>query len=49
MASKPKPAKQKRAEPGKRQNEQGDHEGSAHSPDAFDSVNPQKQGDRSAK
>ena len=44
MANDPKAAKEKRAEPLKRQNAQGDHEGSAHTPDEFDVMNPQKQG-----
>ena len=44
MANEPKPAKKKFSEPGHRQNAQGDHEGSAHSPDEFDALNPQKQG-----
>ena len=44
MANKPKHAKEKRAEPEKRQNAQGDHEGSAHTPDEFDALNPKKQG-----
>lgn len=44
MANEPKHAKEKRAEPERRQNAQGDHEGSAHTPDEFDAMNPQKQG-----
>ncbi len=44
MPNEPKHAKEKRVEPEKRQNAQGDHEGSAHSPDEFDALNPQKQG-----
>ncbi|MDT8853709.1 hypothetical protein RNZ50_01410 [Paracoccaceae bacterium Fryx2] len=40
----PKHAREKRTPPGKRQNAQGDPEGSAHSPDEFDVMNPQKQG-----
>ncbi len=44
MANEPKHAKEKRAEPEKRQNSQLDHEGSAHTPDEFDVMNPQKQG-----
>lgn len=43
MPNEPKPAKEKRSEPGRRQNAQGDHEGSAHTPDEFDVMNPQKQ------
>ncbi len=44
MPNEPKHAKEKRAEPASRQNAQGDHEGSAHRPDEFDAMNPQKQG-----
>jgi len=44
MPNEPKPAREKRTDPGPRQNAQGDHEGSAHSPDEFDTMNPQKQG-----
>ena len=44
MANEPKYAKEKRTPPNKRQNAQGDHEGSAHNPDEFDVMNPQKQG-----
>ncbi|WP_209427960.1 hypothetical protein [Pararhodobacter sp. SW119] len=44
MANNPKPAKEKRPDPGQRQNAQGDHAGSAHSPEEFDVMNPQKQG-----
>jgi hypothetical protein len=44
MANETKPAKKTGSEPGRRQNAQGDHEGSAHSPDEFDALNPQKQG-----
>ena len=44
MANKPGHAKEKRAEPEKRRNAQGDHEGSAHTPDEFDALNPKKQG-----
>lgn len=44
MANEPKHAEEKRSEPGRRQNAQGDHEGSAHSPEEFDVMNPQKQG-----
>ncbi|TGD63980.1 hypothetical protein EYC08_11095 [Tabrizicola sp. WMC-M-20] len=44
MPNEPKAAKQKRPPPPDRQNAQGDHEGSAHSPDEFDVMNPQKQG-----
>jgi hypothetical protein len=36
-------SKEKRADPGSRRNAQGDHAGSAHSPDEFDVMNPQKQ------
>ena len=44
MANKPEHARKKRADPGQRQNAQGDHEGSPHSPEEFDVMNPQKQG-----
>jgi hypothetical protein len=44
MPNEPKPAKEKRTPPKERQNAQGDHEGSAHGTDAFDVMNPQKQG-----
>lgn len=44
MPNEPKHAKEKRAPTPDRQNAQGDHEGSAHSPDEFDVMNPQKQG-----
>jgi hypothetical protein len=44
MANENKPVKEMSSEPGRRQNAQGDHEGSAHSPDEFDALNPQKQG-----
>jgi len=44
MADDPIYAKEKRSKPAYRQNAQGDHEGSAHTPDEFDVMNPQKQG-----
>lgn len=44
MPNEPKHAKEKRAPSTKRQNAQGDHEGSALGVEEFDSVNPQKQG-----
>lgn len=44
MPNNPGPAKEKRDEPAKRQNAQGDHEGSAHTPDEFDAMNPKKPG-----
>lgn len=43
MPNDPKSAKEKRTDPGPRQNAQGDHEGSAHTPDKFDVMNPQMQ------
>lgn len=43
MPNEPKKAKEKRAEPEERQNAQGDHEGSAHSPEEFEVMNPKKQ------
>jgi hypothetical protein len=49
MANETKPAKEKRPEPGRRQNAQGDHEGSPHNPDAFDALNPNKQGLREVR
>lgn len=42
MPNEPKLAKEKRANPGHRQNAQGDHEGSAHDPEEFDVMNPKK-------
>ncbi len=42
MPNEPTPASKKRTPPD-RQNAQGDHEGSAHTPDAFDSMNPARQ------
>lgn len=45
MPNESKPAREKRTPPAHRQNAQGDHEGSAHSPEAFDRMNPQEQGD----
>ena len=44
MPNEPKHTKEKRSQPAKLQNVQGDHEGSAHTPDEFDVMNPQKQG-----
>lgn len=44
MPNEPKHAKEKRAEPGPRRNAKGDHEGSAHNPEEFDVLNPEKQG-----
>lgn len=44
MPNEPKPAKEKSTTPAKRQNAQGDHEGSAHGPHEFDVMNPAKQG-----
>ncbi len=44
MPNEPRHAKEKRAPTPDRQNAQVDHEGSAHSPDEFDVMNPQKQG-----
>lgn len=43
MPNQPDAAKEKRSEPQRRPNAQGDHEGSAHTPDEFDAMNPQKQ------
>lgn len=44
MANEPGPAREKRSHPPKRQNAQGDHEGSPHKPEEFDALNPQKPG-----
>jgi hypothetical protein len=44
MANDPQKAKEKRSPPLQRRNAQGDHGGSAHRPEEFDNVNPQKQG-----
>jgi len=43
MPNEPKPAAEKRTPPTERQNDQGDHEGSPHRPEEFDSVNPARQ------
>lgn len=40
----PNPAWDKKSEPGRRENAQNDHAGTKHSPDEFDTMNPQKQG-----
>ena len=40
----PKPAKERRAKPEMRQDEQGHHVVSTHTPDEFDVINPEKQG-----
>jgi hypothetical protein len=40
MPNNPKPAKEKRDEPRKRQNAQDDHEGGAHHPDEFSVMKP---------
>lgn len=42
MPNEPGPAAEKRTPPAKRQNAQGDHEGSAHDPSEFDAMNPKK-------
>ncbi|MFN3724313.1 MAG: hypothetical protein ACK4VZ_14835 [Paracoccaceae bacterium] len=44
MPNEPQHAKEKRTPPAERQNAQDDHEGSAHAPEEFDVMNPQKQG-----
>lgn len=49
MPNEPQHAKEKRAKTENRQNAQDDHEGSAHSPDEFDAMNPQTQGLGEAK
>lgn len=43
MPNEPKKAKEKRNEPEERHNAQGDHEGSAHNPEEFEVMTPQKQ------
>lgn len=43
MPNEPTYAKEKRSDPGLRPNAKGDHEGSAHRPEEFGIVNPQKQ------
>lgn len=43
MPNEPKHAKEKRTRPKHRKTAQGDHEGSAHSHEEFDVVNPQRQ------
>ncbi len=43
MPNEPKPAAEKRPRTERRENDQGDHEGSAHTPDEFDVMNPEKQ------
>ncbi len=48
VANNTKGAQEKRT-PGPRQNAQGDHEGSAHSPDEFDVMNPKKQDNQKPK
>ena len=42
MPNDPKGAAEKRTEPDKCQNAQGDHDGSAHRAEEFDGMNPQK-------
>ncbi len=44
MANKQKPVSEKRSDSGKRQNAQGEHAGTAHSPEEFKTRPPQKQG-----
>lgn len=43
MPNEPEKAREKRNAPKKRQNAQGDHEGSAHDPAEFDVINPARQ------
>lgn len=43
MPNEPKPAKEKRTDPGRRQNAQGDHEGSPHDPEEFLGTNLENQ------
>jgi hypothetical protein len=43
MPNAPKPAKEKRSEEPERKNDQAEHEGSPHSPDAYDDTNPARQ------
>lgn len=40
MPNEPKPAKTKRTDPPRRENAQDNHEGSSHTPDEFDVMNP---------
>lgn len=42
MANSPRESDQKRPEPGRRENAQAEHEGSAHKPEEFDVMNPEK-------
>lgn len=42
MANENRESQEKRAEPPERRNGQGDAEGSAHSPEEFDALNPEK-------
>ena len=44
MADEPEHARERPADPGERQNAQGDHAGTAHDPEEFDALNPQKLG-----
>ncbi len=43
MPNAPKKAKEKRNEPHKRHNAQGDHEGGAHGPEEFEVMKPEPQ------
>ena len=43
MPNAPKPAKEKRTAEPPKQNDQAEHEGSAHTPDEFDAMNPARQ------
>ena len=49
MAHKSDHARKDRVKPGERENAKGDHAGSAHTPDEFDALNPQKQGPGTGK
>lgn len=40
MPNEPKPAKEHRSKPPRHENAQDDHEGSSHTPDEFDVMNP---------
>ncbi|MDH2329045.1 hypothetical protein QCN27_19545 [Cereibacter sp. SYSU M97828] len=42
MPNKPTPAKTKRDDPPRRENAQDNHEGSSHSPEEFDVMNPER-------
>lgn len=49
MADDPDHARERPADPGERPNAQGDHAGTAHEPEEFDALNPQKRGPQGRK